>query len=243
MGTDPTSPDGGLIDIRPIAPDEFDKMYPGCWPGHGTDREALGRLFASQGTLGMAAWDRDECVAQLHCYRVIAPDGRNRHWPPWTEWWWDHYRPEAMAHGPKLSGPVWCHSCFHVGRLLRSEGEGEIVPTTDERYFGRGIGTALCRASTQWAREHEYIAVLGPGAGAGQWEYAKWSGHLPRTSYARMGFVPVETPLGDVVDQASRFQSWASGSMPASVRDEATATFEAEGSLRNITDRWMVLQL
>ena len=70
---DLTSPDGIPITIRPIEPDELDRIVLRCWPS----REALGRLFAGQGTIGLAAWEGDMCVAQLRCYRVSLPDWRS----------------------------------------------------------------------------------------------------------------------------------------------------------------------
>ena len=101
----------------------------------------------------------------------------------------------VMEYRPDLMGPVWCHTCFHVGRLLRFDSSGSIEPTTDERYFGRGIGTALCRASVQWAKEHGYVAVVGLAAPEGLVEFARWSGHLPWTTYAKSGFRECPRPV------------------------------------------------
>ncbi len=113
-----TSPDGTPITIRPIEPKELDRVVLRCWP----KREVLDLLFAEQGTIGMAAWERDRCVAaQLHCYRVPSPDGRNEHWPDWNCWWSDQRCMAALRKaGRESAGPLWCHACCHVGRTLES---------------------------------------------------------------------------------------------------------------------------
>jgi hypothetical protein len=54
--------------VRPITPDEIDRVPLRCWPDH----DAMAKLFASQETIGMAAWDGNPCVAQLHCYRSLS---------------------------------------------------------------------------------------------------------------------------------------------------------------------------
>jgi hypothetical protein len=52
MTKDLTSPDGTTITVPPIEPEELDRIVLRCWP----DRETLDRLFAKQGTIGMAAF-------------------------------------------------------------------------------------------------------------------------------------------------------------------------------------------
>ena len=58
------------------------------------------------------------------------------------------------------------------------------------QHQGQGIGTALCRTSVRWAREHGYAAVLATGAPDGLFAYARWPGHMPWTAYARLGAGP-----------------------------------------------------
>lgn len=112
-----TSPDGTPITIRPIEPGELGRVVLRCWP----KREMLDLLFAEQGTIGMAAWERDRCVAQLHCYRVPSPDVRNEHWPEWNCWWSDQRCTDVLHKaGLESKGPFWCHACCHVGRTLES---------------------------------------------------------------------------------------------------------------------------
>ena len=112
-----TSPDGTPITIRPIEPGELGRVVLRCWP----KREVLDLLFAEQGTIGMAAWEGDRCVAQLHCYRVPSLDVRNEHWPEWNCWWSDQRCMEALRKaGLESTGPFWCHACCHVGRTLAS---------------------------------------------------------------------------------------------------------------------------
>ncbi len=111
-----TSPDGAPIVIRPIESGELERVVLRCWP----DRDILHRLFAEQGTIGMAAWEGDKCVAQLHCYRVMLPDGTNENWPDHGGNWWDgkegtqtytdwqNWGPDRL--NLPFSGPAWCYA-------------------------------------------------------------------------------------------------------------------------------------
>ncbi len=112
MSTNPTSPNGTPIVVRPIAAEELDRIVLRCWP----ERETLDHLFAEQATIGIAAWEGDKCVGQLHGYHVILPKGTNEHWPQWNNWWSDAMR-QAVS---EMHGPAWCHACIHVGRTLES---------------------------------------------------------------------------------------------------------------------------
>ena len=160
-----TSSDGTPITIRPIEPGELDRVVLRCWP----DRDALDRLFDEQGTIGMASWEGDRCVAQLHCYHVPLPDGTNENWTVGGNWWDGKEGRQTFTEyqnwGPgrlnlPFTGPAWCHSCFHVGRTLESYREEIKVgwsaraPGTEPGYSGRGIGTALCRESVRCVGEH-----------------------------------------------------------------------------------------
>ena len=101
------------IAVRPIAPDQIDRVPLRCWP----DRDAIAGLFARQKTIGMAAWDGDRCVAQLHCYRIEHPDDIPSFWPKWNRPWWT----EGVCAGEvQLRLPAWCHACCHVGRTLET---------------------------------------------------------------------------------------------------------------------------
>jgi len=101
------------IAVRPIAPDEIDRVPLRCWP----DREAIAELFARQETIGMAAWDGARCVAQLHCYRIEHADDILSTWPKWNRPWWT----EGVHAGEvQLRLPAWCHACCHVGRTLET---------------------------------------------------------------------------------------------------------------------------
>lgn len=104
------------IVVRPITPDEIDRVPLRCWP----DRDAIANLFASQETIGMAAWDGNRCVAQLHCYRIDRPDNFVSGWPRWNRPWWA----ECVQMGEvQLHFPAWCHACCHVGRTLQTAHE------------------------------------------------------------------------------------------------------------------------
>ena len=275
-----TSPDGKRITIRPVDHADLDRAVLRCWP----DRQTLDRLFATQGTIGMAAWESGQCVAQLHCYQALLPKGGNPLWPEHNNWlpgW-------ASGHLARLGirGPAWCHACCHVGRTLKtfcSEilgrfllpqahtkewGHAEIIrqlgtqipnaseelarevlddisresPTIpheiDGRYFGRGIGTALCRASVSWARDHGYLAVLALGAPEDLFEYDAWSGHVPWTTYVKLGF---EMAAFEPTD--GELPAWAQGSSPPEVMAQVRASLAAGRAPEVVRERLMVLHL
>ncbi len=273
------SPKGRPISCRPIASGELERVVLRCWP----DRASLERLFENQGTIGMAAWEGERCVAQLHCYRVVLPGEMNQDWPEWNRPWWRAGAPEAMA---SVHGPLWCHACLHVGRTLESSREEtralvyrfsqrsdwdsrrvlaeldrldgvsldidtvrEIIQelrssgqtvfrTIETEYHGRGIGTALCEASSRWAREHGYAAVLATGAPKDMFEYAKWAGQLPCTSYAAMGFRVVAAEAS-----GSGLPSWAGGNSPPEVMSEVESALAGGRPVEEIRSLLMVLDL
>lgn len=240
MNQSPISPNGIPITVRPIEPEELDRIVLRCWP----DRDALDRLFIEQGTIGMAAWEGDKCVGMLHCYRVVLPDGSNEHWPEWNNWWsyekWSEAARQAVA---GVSGAAWCHACIHVGRTLESAqeefaGAPGIRKGTYPRYFGRGIGTALCQESIRWAREHSYAAVLAPGAPDGLFEFAIWAGGLPWTTYAKLGFEAIA-----VEGEGVELPEWAQGNSPPEVMAEVRAALAEGRRAREFHGRLMVLSL
>jgi GNAT superfamily N-acetyltransferase len=255
------SPDGAPIEIRPIQPADLDRVVLRCWP----DRDALHRLFDEQGTIGMAAWEGDRCVAQLHCYRVPLPNGTNENWTVGGNWWdgkdsqmfaeKESWRPGRL--NLSYTGPAWCHSCFHVGRTLESfREEMELKPSCvaesirkgrEAGYSGRGIGTALCEESIRWARQHDYIAVLAPGAPDGLFQFATWAGHLPWKTYAKLGFETV-----DVLVHGDELLGWAQGERrglpeylvaPPEVMAEVQGALEAGRPERDFRERLMMLDL
>ena len=257
-----TSPDGTSIQVRPIEPAELDRVVLRCWP----DRDALDRLFDEQGTIGMAAWEGDRCVAQLHCYRVPLPNGTNESWTVGGNWWdWkegvqtftgdEDWRPRSLSF--PFTGPAWCHSCFHVGRTLesyREEMELKSSSMTEARrkgrepgYSGRGIGTALCKESIRWARQHDYVAVLAPGSPDGLVEFAAWAGHLPWTTYSKLGFEAVDLP-----EHGDELPPWARGARrripeylisPPEVMAEVRRALHAGRPARDFREKVMMLQL
>jgi len=237
------SPDGRPIIVRPIASDELDRITLRCWPG----RDVLDRLFSEQGTIGMAAWEDGKCVAQLHCYQIVLPQGTG--WESsWGANWWsgevddptDYVFTDRLRWGPGktdlgLTGAVWCHACCHVGRTLEAAATSD---DPDPRYFGRGIGTALCRASIAWARAHGYRAVLARGVPHGLREFAVWAGALPWTTYAKLGFREV-----DPVGAAEQLPLWAQGDCPPEVLEEVQCELAARRPPHKFHERLMVLDL
>lgn len=239
----PLSSDGEVVTVRPIVSGELGRIVLRCWP----ERDVLDRLFAEQGTIGMAAWEGDQCVGLLHCYHIVLPEGTG--WvSTWGANWWcgepddptDYVFTDRLRWGPgktklEMTGAVWCHACCHVGRTLQA---AAVSDDPDPRYFGRGIGTALCEASITLAREHDYAAVLARGVPEGLRELAIWAGALPWTTYVRLGFMEV-SPAG--VDD--ELPLWARGDCPPEVWAEIEAARAGGRPEHEFHEHLMVLNL
>jgi len=197
----PTSPTGTPIEIRPIKRDELGKVLLRCLPDGGR----IETIFKTQGTIGMAAWDGQQCIAQLHCYKLTLPGGSADLWPDWSR---PSFIDDLLNGTLDISGPIWCHACCHVGRSVESFTQSD---APDSRYFGRGIGTALCQESISWAREHGYKAVLASGTPDGLIEFSQWVGGLPWTTYKKLGFSAVQ------IDGMTDLPHWAKGAAPPEV--------------------------
>jgi GNAT superfamily N-acetyltransferase len=231
--TEPTAPDGMPIVIRPALVSQLHSIPWRCW---GEDGELLRNLFVAQETIGMAAWEGERCVGVLHTFRVELPTSADS-LPDQRL----HY---VMASG--FEGLAWCHACFHVGRTLEF-GTQELAPRdaaptiwdgTDQRYFSRGIGTALLRESIHWARLHGYQAVIGSGAPSGLFNYCVWTGMLPYTTYGRLGFEAVRAP-----QEGDPLPAWAEGDAPPEVLLEARAALRGGRPPHTLNNRVMILRL
>jgi GNAT superfamily N-acetyltransferase len=216
------------VEVRPIRPDETGRIVMRCYP----DGEAVVRLFDRQGTIGMAAWDGDICVGLLHGYAIDVPGAGNPDWPDWNRPAWVS---RVLAGELGLTGRVWCHACCHVGRTLAAADESD---APDGQYFGRGIGTALCRASVEWASENGYAAVLADGKPSALFQLAVWHGGLPWTTYAKLGF---ESSWREAKDD--ELPGWAKGNSPPEVMDEVRAALASGRPPTDLPCRLMVRRL
>ena len=222
--------DPATITVLPIRREQLQAIPLRCWP---EERSVLEGLFEAQETLGVAAWEGDFCVAQLHCYRLESAQSDCRHWPARSNWWSGRWR-DALppGHAESLGGPLWGLACFHVGRTLESMA-GDDEPARG--YMGRGIGTRMLMTAMEWALGGDYVAVIGPGAPPAIPAYAEWSGHMPRTTYEKLGFTALaeEPDVGD----------WVHGSAPAEVSFQVRLHVERGGRLRDLRESLMVKRL
>jgi len=108
----------------------------------------------------------------------------------------------------------------------------------ESRYFGQGIGTAMCKESVHWAREHGYAAVVAPGAGDGLVEFARWYGHLPWTTYAKQGFRAYPVPP----DEIGELPGWAKGEAHEPIASEIKNALQRR-PVNELLERLMVLDL
>ena len=231
--TEPTAPDGTPIVIRPALVSQMHDIPWRCW---GEDAGLLRNLFVAQETIGIAAWEGERCVGVLHTFRVALPTSVEHLPDPRL-----HYVIKA-----DFEGLAWCHACFHVGRTLENHAQEVAargtMPTiwdgTDQRYFSRGIGTALLRESIHWARMHGYQAVIGPAAPSGLFNYCVWNGMLPYTTYGRLGFEAVRMP-----QEGDPLPAWARGDAPPEVLLEARAALRGGRPPHTLNDRVMILRL
>ena len=223
----PTSPSGNLIDVSPIRREDLDKVLLRCLP----DGYRVEMLFKTQEIIGFGAWDGDECIAQLHCYRLNLPHGSSDLWPAWSR---PSYVGGVLDGRLGISGPVWCHACFHVGRSIKSFANSD---DPDSRYFGRGIGTTLAQASVQWAKRHGYEAVIAPGTPDGLFAFSVLAGGLPWTTYQKLGFMDETFETNDDLPE------WAKGNAPPELMKEVEAALATGRSKREFHSKLMVLRL
>ncbi len=221
----PTSPNGKRIEVRPIQRSDLGKVLIRCLPDGGR----IETMFKTQHTIGMAAWDGDNCIAQLHCYHLVSPGGSVDLWPEWSR---PGYVKEIINGSLGISGAVWCHACCHVGRSIESF---SVSDAPDSRYFGRGIGTALCRASVAWARDNGYTAVIAPGTPA-LFEVSQWLGGLPWTTYEKIGFSAFPVQHADLPD-------WAKGNSPPEVMAAVKTALAAGRPKEDFHSKTMILRL
>ena len=223
----PTSPNGSSIEISPIRREDLGKVLIRCLP----DGYRLEKLFKTQEIIGIGAWDGDKCIGQLHCYRLILPHGSADLWPAWS-------RPsyvEGILNGCLgISGPVWCHACFHVGRSIESFAHSD---DPDSRYFGRGIGTALAQVSVHWAKEHDYEAVIAPGTPDGLFSFSVLAGGLPWPTYQTLGFTDETFETDDDLPE------WAKGNAPPELMKDVEAALATGRPKREFHSKLMVLRL
>jgi GNAT superfamily N-acetyltransferase len=218
--------------IRPVKSADLDRVAGACWE----NRETQMRLLDEQGILGMAAWDGERSVGQLHCYRVTLPEWDDASFPGYgrarlVSWPLGWPLLAAKQKGLEFDGPVWGHACFHVGFAAPD------ARKADPAYFGRGIGTALCRASVEWAREHGYCAVLAQGGPKAVPAYNVWMGCLPWTTYDRLGFT-CEAQEED----ARELPWWAKGETSPEAMKQVQHALDAGTPLSEICTRLMVLR-
>jgi len=169
-------------EIKPITAENYETVNGDCWD----TKEAQQKLFETQGILGFGAWDDEVCIGSLHCYKVYLPDWNDSFFPDygrrrledWPLGW-----PLKAAKEKQLSfpGPVWGHSCFHVGRLINTH-------HSELKYLGQGIGKALLAASINWAKSHDYSAIVAIGGSKIVPKYNVVMGCLPYTTYANNSF-------------------------------------------------------
>lgn len=210
----------------------MDDVARNCWE----NRETQQRLLDAQEILGIGAWERSCCVGQLHCYSVALPQWDESNFPGYgrdkpVSWPLGWPLLAAREKGLRPIGPVWAHACFHVGFTPDAH-------KADPAYFGRGIGTDMCHASVQWAREHGYAAVLAHGGTKVVPEYNLWMGSLPWTTYAGMGFECVA-----LEEDGRRLPWWAKGEASPQVMEQVHEAIDAGRSPDELCARLMVLHL
>ena len=223
----PTSPNGSSIEISPIRREDLGKVLIRCLP----DGYRLEKLFKTQEIIGIGAWDGDKCIGQLHCYRLILPHGSADLWPAWSR---PSYVDGVLNGCLGISGPVWCHACFHVGRSIESFAHSD---DPDSRYFGRGIGTALAQVSVHWAKEHDYEAVIAPGTPDGLFSFSVLAGGLPWSTYQTLGFTD------ETFETDDDLREWAKGNAPPELMKDVEAALATGRPKREFHSKLMVLRL
>ena len=237
------SVEGKTVTIRPVYPDDLEKLVLRCWP----EMEIIRKLFGEQEILGFAAWENNNrCVAQLHCYSLEMDRRKSALWPVWNNWWDECSEKIKQDINIAPDGRIWCHACFHVGRtqqtcldeltelilkitkqvgtetdmimqelyrlcvlhvkpqivkaILKKYPDEQYTPANkdefERKYQGKGIGTALCRASIRWAESEGYSFIMGLGGEPDNYELADRFGCLSLRTYGRLGFAILDVRSG-----------------------------------------------
>jgi len=218
--------------VRPVVQSDVDHLSGVCWENRETQR----RILEQQEILGMAAWQGSLSVGQLHCYSVTFPEWDDSNFPEYGRsrpvgWPLGWPLLAAREKGLQFDGPVWGHACFHIGFA------GPDAQRADPAYFGKGIGTALCRASIDWARDHGCSAVIAHGGTKATPEYNTWMGCLPWTTYARLGFEVVAIEEGGL-----HLPWWAQGEARPEVMKQVDEAVKSGCAVEDLCARLMVLR-
>lgn len=219
------------IEVRPIFMGDLAGVPGKCWEG----AESQHRLLQAQEILGFAAWEGQQCVGQLHCYRVLPPQWDDEDFPSYgrrdpRSWPLGWPLQVAQAQHAAVAGPIWGHGCFHVG-LVNGAGDA------DPRYFRRGIGTALCRASVQWASEHGYATILAGAGSALVPDFSVWMGYLPWKVYERLGFRCI-----GMEEDGTKLPWWVDR-CPPTAQEQVRGAVEAGATARDLCARVMAMAL
>jgi GNAT superfamily N-acetyltransferase len=216
--------------IRPIKRDDLDFVADSCWE----NRETQIRLLKIQEILGLGAWEESKCVGQLHCYSVQLPNWDDSNFPGYGRahplgWPLGFPLMATKRIGLIFNKPVWAHACFHVGFTPGAR-------HADSSYFGKGIGTALCQASIEWARSHGYAAILAHGGTKAAPAYNTWMGCLPWTAYARLGFESIAQ------EEDGKQLPWWAKEAPPNVMQQVNDAISSGKRLDELCARVMLLR-
>lgn len=148
------------------------------------------RRIEEQGTCSMIALDAELPVAQLylrryrHGYR--SPGGMLD-----GSWWADLKGVEERADlDVELRDPTLMLGCWHVGRVLVSDGTEQEA----EQYRGQGLGIALLEAAMKWCQGRPEIPALAAKAtDSAERSYIGWIGGLPLKAFEELGFARLAT--------------------------------------------------
>ncbi|MCL1794994.1 MAG: GNAT family N-acetyltransferase [Oscillospiraceae bacterium] len=221
--------------IEPITIKNLDSVNQDCWD----NRDVQLKIIASQEILGFGAWIDSVCVGSLHCYKIVLPEWDDSLFPAYgknrlEDWPLGWPLLAAKAKNITFNGPVWGHSCFHVGRLVNTH-------HSDPQYLGQGIGKALLAASIDWAKKHEYSAIIAIGGSKIVPEYNVVMGCLPWTTYANSGF-----RVAAFEEDGIKAPWWTLPQMnwdSPTIRNQIEEALHNKENLENICARLMVLHL
>jgi len=138
-----------------------------------------------QEAIGIGAWDDELFVGSLWFYR-LDDNLTNPYAPAWVGYRRgnEEHLQRRKADAGLSPGPVLGLDCVHVGRLIDNGPDG----TPAKEYLGKGIGTKLLEGAVSFARERDYVGVIGGGGTDRVRSYNNWAGTLPTKVFVRQGF-------------------------------------------------------
>ena len=187
-------PDALSIDYRPMEAADVGVMP----SAHQGEDDEVRRRIAHLGSSAWLALDGARHIGQLQ-FRQFEAGIRSPNGVGDPLWWLDF-----GEHAPALDSSTLAVCCCHVGQV-------DNTAHRDERYIGRGIGSALLDHFLGWARDRRFAAVIAK-ATADRRAVMEFLGGFPVGVYQARGFTITAQWVDHDLERALRQRGLAADS-------------------------------